>query len=164
LPRGGIFRARKIQEKREEIENEMKYEAIDKAAGKNAEKAVRRADEMKEAYEDLVENLERAKAAIEYFTARQKQLGDDISKIETAYQTCTLGNSVFEGALRLGRGLEIFEASLRQKLYRYTAEKRCSFCRASNEGDGGSGEVASLSETSRRRVPLLPYGERKRRV
>jgi hypothetical protein len=35
-----------------------------------------------------------------------------------------LGNSVFEGVSRLGRGLEIFEASLGRKLYRYSSQKK----------------------------------------
>lgn len=115
---------KKIDEKKEEIQDDIKYEVIDRVAGEETGKVVRRTEEVKETYDELVEKLETAKRAIEYFMNRQKRLGEDVGKIESAYQTCMVGSSVFEGVSHLGRGLEIFEASLSQKLYRYTSQKK----------------------------------------
>lgn len=112
---------KKIEEKKEEIQDDIKYEVVDKAAGEEAGKVARQAEEVKETYDELVEKLETAKRAIAYFTNQKKRLGEDAGKIESAYQTCLLGDSVFTGASHFGRGLELFEDSFNQKLYRYTS-------------------------------------------
>lgn len=146
---------KKIEEKKEELEDEVTTVVIDTVAGEEGGKIIQSAKEVKETYETLVEDLEQAKRALEYFTDRQKKLNEDISKIESAYQTCMLGSSVFEGASRLGRGLEIFEASLNQKLYRYTSQEKDVF-----SGDTALGKnLAEMAEAGKwLESPKLPEG------
>lgn len=121
------FLVKKIEAKEEELKDEIKEEIIDKAAGEKGGKIIRSVKEAKEIYDELVEKLEQVKLALEYFMNRRKQLREDVEKIESAYHTCLLGNSVFAGASRLGAGLELFEASLHQKLYRHTSDKKDVF-------------------------------------
>lgn len=118
---------KKIEKKKAELEDKVVTVVIDEALGEEGGKIIRSAKEAEETYEALVENLEQAKRALEYFTNRQKQLSEDVGKIESAYQVCQLGNSVFEGASRLSKGLELFEAGLHQKLYRYTSQEKDVF-------------------------------------
>jgi hypothetical protein len=115
------FLTKKIEEKKEALKDEITTVVVEAVAGEEGEKIIEKAKEVNETYETLVENLERAKLALEYFTNRRKQVAQDIGKIESAYQTCLLGKSVFEGASGLSRGLELFEAEIHQKLYRYTS-------------------------------------------
>jgi hypothetical protein len=121
------FLTKKIEAKKEEMKDEVVTVVAGEVLGEEGEKIFRSVKEASETYETLVENLEQAKKALEYFTNRRKQLTEDVGKIESAYQTCLLGNSVFEGTSGLSRGLEIFEAELHQKLYRYISDGKDVF-------------------------------------
>lgn len=118
------FLSKKIEEKKEEMLEKTRHEVIDATVGEDAGEIIQRAEEVKKEYDTFVENIERAKAAVLYFKERRRRLHDEIVSIEPAYHTCVLGSAIFEGSSRLGRGLEIFEMSLQQKLYRYTAQKK----------------------------------------
>lgn len=118
---------KKIEEKKEELKDKITTVVIDEVAGEEGGKIIHSAKEVNETYETLVENLEQAKKALEYFINRQKNLSADVGKIESAYQTCMLGGSIFSGASRLGSELELFETGLRQKLYRYTSREKDVF-------------------------------------
>lgn len=115
------FLTKKIEEKKEEMKEEVVTVVTGEILGEQGEKIIQKAKEANETYETLVESLAQAKLALEYFTNRQKQLTEDVDKIESAYQTCLLGKSVFEGGSGLSRGLELFAPELHQKLYRYTS-------------------------------------------
>lgn len=146
---------KKIEEKKEELKDEVTAVVIDEVVGEEGGKIIQSAKEAKETYDDLVEKLETAKRALAYFKNKQQQTNADIGKIESAYQTCMLGSSVFEGASRLGRGLEIFEASLNQKLYRYTSQEKDVFF-----GDTALNKnLAELAEAGKwLESPKLPEG------
>jgi hypothetical protein len=118
---------KKIEAKKEELADEVTTVVVDEIVGEEGGRIIQSAKEVKDTYETLVENLEQAKKALEYFTNRQKQLMENVGKIESAYQTCLLGNSVFEGSSCLGAGLELFENELRQKLYRYASQEKDVF-------------------------------------
>lgn len=105
---------KKIEEKKEEV--------IDKAVGEEGGKVIRIVQEAKDAYDELVEKIEQAKRAIEYFSDRRKLLEQEVSKIESAYQLCMAGDSVASVALRLGEGIPVFSVASPEKLYRYASQ------------------------------------------
>lgn len=121
------FLVKKIEDKKEEMKEEVVTVVTGEILGEEGEKILHTAKEANEIYETLVESLEQAKQALAYFSDRKKQAMEDVGKIESAYKTCLLGKSVFEGTSGLSRGLELFEAELHQKLYRYTSQGKDVF-------------------------------------
>lgn len=149
--------AKKIEEKKEELKDEVTTVVINEVVGEEGGKIIQSAKEVNETYEALVKDLEQAKKALEYFTNKKKQATEDVDKIESAYQTCLSGNSVFEGASGLARGLELFEAELNQKLYRYVSNKKDTFSFAVPSENFSEAEGAKTWWPR----PKLPAGEYK---